>query len=158
MGVYNRDGINYSAMLQNAIANRNAAAQRQAQYLMNKGKLWGDTATNVGKIFGRGLASSYDELDEDTAELEKLKREREAIIMEQERLKQERSRLASAQMEGYRPSYINYKPNESVLPDLPKLQEFYDQHYNEDYDADYEEDKTNPYTYVMMQDYYRRSR
>ena len=60
MGVYNRDGINYSAMLQNAIANRNAAAQRQAQYLMNKGKLWGDTATNVGKIFGRGLASSYD--------------------------------------------------------------------------------------------------
>lgn len=138
MGVYNRDGINYSAMLQNAIANRNAAAQRQAQYLMNKGKLMGDTATKVGGIFGRGFAQTYDELnpDEDEAELEKLKRERDAIIMEQERLKQERSRLASAQMEGY-------EPNDAFLP---KLQEHYDQDY------------TNPYSYAMMQDYYRRSR
>lgn len=151
MGVYNRDGINYSAMLQNAIANRNAAAQRQAQYLMNKGKLMGDTATKVGGIFGRGFAQTYDELnpDEDEAELEKLKRERDAIIMEQERLKQERSRLASAQMEGYKPlsamtpNMEGYEPNDAFLP---KLQEHYDQDY------------TNPYSYAMMQDYYRRSR
>jgi len=148
MGVYNRDGINYSAMLQNAIANRNAAAQRQAQYLMNKGKLWGDTATNVGKIFGRGLASSYDELDEDTAELEKLKRERDAIIMaeQQRRANQE---WASSQMEGYKPlsamtpNMEGYEPNDAFLP---KMQEHYDQDY------------TNPYSYAMMQDYYRRSR
>lgn len=150
MGVYDRDGINYSAMLQNAIANRNAAAQRQAQYLMNKGKLMGDTATKVGGILGRGFAQTYDELnpDEDEAELEKLKRERDAIIMAEQQRKANQE-WASSQMEGYKPlsamtpNMEGYEPNDAFLP---KLQEHYDQDY------------TNPYSYAMMQDYYRRSR
>lgn len=72
-GIYTRDNINYSQMLQNAIANRAKAAERQAQYIQNQGKLWGDTATNVGKYLGRGIFATMDSADEDEAELEQLK-------------------------------------------------------------------------------------
>ena len=61
-------------MLQNAIANRARAAERQAQYIQNQGKLWGDTATNVGKYLGRGIFATADSMgDEDEAELAQLK-------------------------------------------------------------------------------------
>lgn len=73
MSIYNRDNINYSQMIQNAIANRNAAAQRQAAYDQAKGKLWGDTTTNIVKNIGRGVYETLDEYDEDEAELERLK-------------------------------------------------------------------------------------
>lgn len=74
-GVYTRDNINYSSMLQNAIANRNAAAQREAAYEQAKGKLWGDTVNNITKYAGRGIMASADQYstDEDEAELEQLK-------------------------------------------------------------------------------------
>lgn len=74
-GVYTRDNINYSTMLQNAIANRNAAAQREAAYEQAKGKLWGDTVNNITKYAGRGIMASADQYstDEDEAELERLK-------------------------------------------------------------------------------------
>lgn len=81
-GVYTRDNINYTGMLQNAIANRNAAAQREAAYEQAKGKLWGDTVNNITKYAGRGIMASADQYstDEDEAELERLlelKRQRE---------------------------------------------------------------------------------
>lgn len=61
-------------MLQNAIANRAKAAERQAAYKQAQGKLWGDTATNVGKYFGRGIFATADSMsDEDEAELALLK-------------------------------------------------------------------------------------
>lgn len=73
-GIYTRDNINYSQMLQNAIANRAKAAERQAAYKQAQGKLWGDTATNVGKYFGRGIFATADSMsDEDEAELALLK-------------------------------------------------------------------------------------
>lgn len=74
MSIYERDQINYSQMLQNAIANRNAAAQRQAAYEQAKGKLWGDTINNITKYAGRGIMASADQYstDEDEAELERL--------------------------------------------------------------------------------------
>lgn len=73
-GVYTRDNINYSSMLQNAIANRNAAAQREAAYEQAKGKLWSDTVNNITKYAGRGIMASADQYstDEDEAELEQL--------------------------------------------------------------------------------------
>lgn len=63
MGIYTRDNINYSTMLQNAIANRAKAAEREAAYIQNKGKLWGDTVSKVGNMFGRGLTDYVDEQD-----------------------------------------------------------------------------------------------
>lgn len=61
-------------MLQNAIANSAKAAERQAAYKQSQGKLWGDTATNVGKYFGRGIFATADSMsDEDEAELALLK-------------------------------------------------------------------------------------
>ena len=71
-GIYTRDNINYSTMLQNAIANRAKAAEREAAYTQAQGKLWGDTVTNVGKYAGRGYMAYQDSLDEDEAELNKL--------------------------------------------------------------------------------------
>lgn len=72
-GIYTRDNINYSTMLQNALTNRARNAERQAQYTQAQGKLWGDTATNVGKYFGRGIFATMDSADEDEAELAHLK-------------------------------------------------------------------------------------
>lgn len=73
-GIYTRDNVNYSQMLQNAIANRARNAERQAQYIQNQGKLWGDAATNVGKYLGRGIFATADSMgDEDEAELIRLK-------------------------------------------------------------------------------------
>lgn len=73
-GIYTRDNVNYSQMLQNAIANRARNAERQAQYIQNQGKLWGDAATNVGKYLGRGIFATADSIgDEDEAELAHLK-------------------------------------------------------------------------------------
>lgn len=72
-GIYTRDNVNYSQMLQNAIANRARNAERQADYIKNQGKLWGETATNVGKYFGRGIFATADSMDEDEAELAHLK-------------------------------------------------------------------------------------
>lgn len=73
-GIYTRDNVNYSQMIQNAITNRARNAERQAQYIQNQGKLWGETATNVGKYLGRGIFATADSMgDEDEAELARLK-------------------------------------------------------------------------------------
>lgn len=141
MSIYTRDNIPYSTMLQNAISNRNAAAQREAAYEQAKGKLWGDTATNIGKYAGRGLFAALDEYDEDEAELAKLLEEKRLRDEEAERIKAN-SEWASNQMEGYRPLYnMN-----GYIPEEGKMKEAYDSEY------------TNPYQYALMQDYYRRGR
>lgn len=64
-------------MLQNAIANRAKAAEREAAYIQNQGKLWGDTVTNVGNTIGKGAFYSYEpqSLAEKKAELAKLEEE-----------------------------------------------------------------------------------
>lgn len=73
-GIYTRDNINYSQMLQNAITNRAKSAEIQAAYKQAQGKLWGDTATNIGKYLGRGIFATADSMsDEDEAELARLK-------------------------------------------------------------------------------------
>ena len=94
MSIYTRDNIPYYTMLQNAIVNSNSAAQREAAYEQAKGKLWGDTATNIGKYAGRGLFAALDEYDEDEAELERLKVQKEqeaAIAKYREQVEQRRA-------------------------------------------------------------------
>jgi len=62
-GIYTRDNVNYSQMLQNAIANRARNAERQAQYIQNQGKLWGDITNQMGQMIGRGITDYVDEQD-----------------------------------------------------------------------------------------------
>ena len=88
-GIYTRDNVNYSQMLQNAIANRARNAERQAQYIQNQGKLWGDTVANVGSIIGRGVggynswAGDTTEAEAEDAELEMLKKQVEQYEAQQ---------------------------------------------------------------------------
>ena len=67
MSVYSRDNINYAGMLQNAITNRVAKAQREAQYIKDKGELWGNTVKDVTKTLGRGAMASADMYGGDSA-------------------------------------------------------------------------------------------
>lgn len=125
-GVYTRDNINYSSMLQNAIANRNAAAQREAAYEQAKGKLWGDTINNMTKYAGRGIMASADQYstDEDEAELEQLKAQKayeEQVAQRKnfDNVFNNPTKLAEQQaardtyIQNQYDSYADYKPNET---------------------------------------------
>lgn len=137
MSIYNRDQIPYSTMIQNAIANRNAAAQRDASYISNFGKIVGGAVDKVGNQIGRGIAVSDD--DEYEAELRELERERELLI------NQEKENAAKA-MEGYRPAVQPIKPYESTLEGYNVNADIFPVDYN-----------TNPYLSAINQ-YYRRGR
>ena len=78
MSIYNRDQIPYSTMIQNAIANRNAAAARDASYISNFGKIIGGAVDKVGNQIGRGIAVAD---NEDEAELARLKKLKEELII-----------------------------------------------------------------------------
>jgi hypothetical protein len=122
-GIYTRDNINYSSMLQNAIANRAKAAEREAAYIQNQGKLWGDTATNVGKYFGRGYMAYQDSLDEDEAELAQLKAQKAYEEQVEQRKKfdeyfnnpDNRAERLDYIQEQY-DNYADYKPNGTYNP------------------------------------------
>jgi hypothetical protein len=170
-GIYTRDNINYSTMLQNAIANRARAAERQAQYIQNQGKLWGDTATNVGKYLGRGIFATADTMgDEDEAELAHLKelkaeQEQKAEMERLNYIKQQADNMrdyeptpatnASNLMDGYIPSeeldrqWLNTKAGVRAQ----RYMEGYTPYINGN---PYDNATDNPYIYEMMQDYYRR--
>ena len=173
-GIYTRDNINYSSMLQNAIANRAKAAERQAAYKQAQGKLWGDTATNVGKYFGRGIFATADSMgDEDEAELARLKEIK--AEQEQKAYEEEIKKAYEAQVE-QRNKFDNIfaNPNDGVYnpkyntPQGPSLSEegtrsmqgyipltsYIPNYHNNPYDNATD----NPYVYEMMQDYYRRGR
>ena len=144
MSIYNRDNINYSQMFQNAITNRNAAAQRQAAYDQAKGKLWGDTTTNIGNIISEGIAG-YNAWKGDTtaedaedAELEMLKKKLEEYEEQQAEAAAYHGQVehATNYMTGYRPN--DYFKQEMV--------DSYDKNYN------------NPYNLALMEGVYRRGR
>jgi len=136
MPIYNRDNINYGSLIQNAIANRNAAAQRDAGYITNFGNIVGGAVSTLGNQIGRGLVS-YEE-DEDEAKLKELEAERELLI------KKEKENAANA-MEGYRPATVpNYTPFEVSLDG-----------YN--VNSDIKPTENNPYLPAINQ-YYRRGR
>lgn len=142
MSIYNRDNINYSQMIQNAIANRNAAAQRQAAYDQAKGKLWGDTTTNIGNMIGRGIGgynawkgdtSVEDVEDAEDAELEMLKKK-----LEEYEAQQAEADAYHGQVEHATNYMTGYKPMEA------SMSESYNQEYN------------NPYKLALMKGVYRR--
>ena len=143
MSIYNRDQIPYSTMIQNAIANRNAAAQRDAAYITNFGKIVGGAVDKVGNQIGRGIAVSD---DEDEAELERLKKLKEQM---------EQAEIAKKSFEeeyrDYRPipanpTPTNYTPFEATLNGY---------NVNANITPDYSE--PNQYLSAINQ-YYRRGR
>lgn len=143
-GIYTRDNVNYSQMLQNAIANRARNAERQAQYIQNQGKLWGDTVTNIGNMAGRAVGG-YNNWkgdttveDEEDAELELLKKQLEEYKAQQAEAAAYRGQVQTATnlMQGYHP------------------QDSFTQDMNESYNQNY----FNPYNYELMQGTYRRGR
>lgn len=135
MPIYNRDNINYGTLIQNAIANRNAAAQRDASYISNFGNIVGGAVSTLGNQIGRGLVS-YEE-DEDEAKLKELEAERELLIKKE---KEDADKV----MEGYRPAIVNYTPFETTL-----------EGYN--VNSDIKPTENNPYLPAINQ-YYRRGR
>jgi len=143
-GIYTRDNINYSQMLQNAIANRARAAEREAAYTQAQGKLWGDTVTNIGNMAGRAVGG-YNNWkgdttveDEEDAELEMLKKQLEEYQKQQAEAAAYRGQVQTATnlMQGYHP------------------QDSFTQDMNESYNQNY----FNPYNYELMQGTYRRGR
>lgn len=172
-GIYTRDNVNYSQMLQNAIVNRARAAERQAAYKQAQGKLWGDTATNVGKYLGRGIFATADSMsDEDEAELARLK---EIKAEQEQKAYEEIQKAYDAQVEQRNkfdnifanPNYGIYNPkyNKPQGPSLSEegtrsmhgyipLTSYIPNYHNNPYDNETD----NPYVYEMMQDYYRRGR
>ena len=123
MSIYTRDNINYSQMLQNAIANRARAAEREAEYTKNKYNIWGDAVTNIGGMIGRGIGGynawrgNTTVEDEEEAELEMLKKQLEEYQANQTALDNQRAQVESATnlMKDYRPNdgtYTRYIPYE----------------------------------------------
>ena len=113
-GIYTRDNINYSTMLQNAIANRAKAAERQAAYIQNQGKLWGDAVANVGSTVGNAVGGYNKWKGDDTtaeaeeAELEMLKKQLEEYQKQQAEADAYHGQVQTATnlMEGYHPNVV----------------------------------------------------
>ena len=112
MSVYSRDNINYGGMLQNAIANRVANAQREAQYIKDKGTLWGNTVSNVANTVGRAIGG-YNGWKGDTstaaaedAELEMLKKQ-----LEDYQTQQSEADAYNAQVQQATNAMNDYHPN-----------------------------------------------
>lgn len=143
-GIYTRDNVNYSQMLQNAIANRARSAEREAAYIQNQGKLWGDTVTNIGNMAGRAVGG-YNNWkgdttveDEEDAELELLKKQ-----LEEYKAQQAEAAAYHGQVQTATNLMQGYHPQDSFVQDM-----------NESYNQNY----FNPYNYELMQGTYRRGR
>ena len=131
-------------MLQNAIANRAIAAEREAAYKQAQGKLWGDTVTNIGNMAGRAVGG-YNNWkgdttveDEEDAELELLKKQ-----LEEYQKQQAEAAAYNGQVQTATNLMQGYLPQDSFTQDM-----------NESYNQNY----FNPYNYELMQGTYRRGR
>lgn len=135
MGVYDRDGINYSSMLMAALKDRAETAARQAAYQERQGKLWGDTVKSVGNMVGRGIMASADSyggssdttVEEDKAELKQLEEMQKKYDEQVEQRKKfdeifnnpnydtqaAQARIATNEMTGYNP-VPQYMSNEAT--------------------------------------------
>lgn len=113
-GIYTRDNIPYSTMLQNAIANRAKAAEREAAYTQSQGKLWGDAVANVGGVIGRAVGGYNNwkgdatTAEEEEAELERLKKELEDYQAQQVAADAQSAQIEHATnlMEGSHPNVV----------------------------------------------------
>lgn len=129
-------------MIQNAIANRNAAAQRDASYISNFGKIIGGAVDKVGNQIGRGIAVVD---NEDEAELAKLKKLKEEL---------EQKEIARRSFEE---EYRDYRTNPNPTPSNYTPFEATINGYN--VGANTVPDYTEPNQYLSaINQYYRRGR
>lgn len=69
MGIYQRDNINYSSMLDNVIKNRIEKGKELGKLYQDQGKIWGDTARDIGQMVMR--ATEYEQAQKERADLQK---------------------------------------------------------------------------------------
>lgn len=105
MGIYNRDNINYSGMIQNMLASAKHGGEIRANNIRSQGDIWGGAVKNVGSAVGRayGMYGGNGGMSEDEIELQKLEKEREELLKQQEAAEH-----ASAVMADYRQNVPNY--------------------------------------------------
>lgn len=69
MGIYNRDNINYSSMIDNAIRNRLHTAERDADRIEERAKIKSDAAKDLASSFSRAM--DYAQYESEQKALEK---------------------------------------------------------------------------------------
>lgn len=143
MPIYNRDNINYGSLIQNAIANRNSAAQRDASYITNFGNIVGGAVKDMGGVIGRGLAIVDNEDEAELARLKKLKEELEQAEIAKKSFEEE---YRDYNPNPVNPTPTNYTPFEASLDG-----------YNVGANTVPDYSEPNQYLSAINQ-YYRRSR
>lgn len=119
MGIYNRDNINYSSMIDNAIRNRLHTAERDADRIEERAKIKADAAKDLASSFSRAM--DYAQYESEQKALEKKLKDledrrdyiRNAYTQSQDYQPYTTTDeyKASEYMSGYKPSY---KTNEVV--------------------------------------------
>lgn len=119
MGIYNRDNINYSSMIDNAIRNRLHTAERDADRIEERAKIKADAAKDLASSFSRAMDYAQYESEQKALEkkLKDLEDRRDYIrnaytqAQDYQPYTTTDEYKASEYMSGYKPSY---KTNEVV--------------------------------------------
>lgn len=115
MGIYNRDNINYTGMIQNMLASAKHGGDIRANNIRSQGDIWGGAVKNIGSAVGRayGMYGGNGGMSEDEIELQKLEKEREELLAqeqaEQERMMKDYSKEVG--MVGNQAAMVDYRPN-----------------------------------------------
>lgn len=113
MGIYNRDNINYTGMIQNMLTNANRGGQLRADNIRKQGDIWGNAISKAGST----VANAYLWNDMNMTEEEQLLAQKKA---EAEALRQQEAAHAAKMMQDYskdvgmvgnEATYANYRPN-----------------------------------------------
>ncbi len=125
MGIYNRDNINYSSMIDNAIKNRLHTAEREADRIEERAKIKADAAKDMASTFARGM--DYIQYESDKKELEKKLKDledrrdyiRNAYTQSQDYKPYSTTNeyKASEYMSGYKPNAISKYPSTYIIDD-----------------------------------------
>lgn len=121
MSIYNRDNINYSSMIDNAIRNRLHTAERDADRIEDRAKIRTQTVKDMASTFARGM--DYLQYDNEQKALEKklkdLEDRRDYIrhnLQDYNQWQPTDEYKASEYMKGYKPNVIEYSRTPVTTP------------------------------------------
>lgn len=114
MSIYNRDNINYSSMIDNAIRNRLHTAERDADRIEDRAKIQAQTVKDMASTFARGM--DYLQYDNEQKALEKKLKDledrrdyiRNAYAQSQDYMPALPYSTTDEYMKGYKPNVIEY--------------------------------------------------
>lgn len=91
-GIYNRDNINYSNIMDNFIKNRNERAKIAADNIRKQGEIWSGAVKNLADIGTRAYDAyqAEEEADELEKKLKELEERRDSLIRAESTYEQER--------------------------------------------------------------------